>query len=430
MKKKLVKKYKKKKGFTLIELLAVILILGIIALIAIPTVTSVVREARINSNLQTARTYEKAAMDKCSVELIKVEAESEEFELSIFEDYIKNKASADGTITLTKDCRTGLQMLFNNTPDICYYKDTESGDVSYKELEDGEECIAVVNDQPELEPEPEFEPNPDTSNLEYEKETTVNYYTYSPALEKKEITASTTFKYLTAYPGESYSPTYITSYSAEVSKTVYDATINTTTRSYCAWAKEFGDWQGDPSQYYGYLYCGNERICLYYNNGVYYDCNAANAACTCETKTYSCPNGGTLEGNQCIKTTYSCPNGGKLNGKTCNLSESEKNATCPKGGTYNSSKGQCVSSSYSCPSDLKLQENQHLYYGRVTTKNIMGKTQYQCEVKYYVCNKNYTMMPKNGGWICVGTVSTCPKGGTLKTIDGQKVCYVTLDEVN
>ena len=35
-----------KKGFTLIELLAVILILGIIALIAIPTVNNIIGEAK------------------------------------------------------------------------------------------------------------------------------------------------------------------------------------------------------------------------------------------------------------------------------------------------------------------------------------------------------------------------------------------------
>ena len=58
-------------GFTLIELLAVILILGIIALIAISTVNNVLDEARQRSLSATINSVEKAVSSECEVELLK-----------------------------------------------------------------------------------------------------------------------------------------------------------------------------------------------------------------------------------------------------------------------------------------------------------------------------------------------------------------------
>lgn len=50
-----------KKGFTLIELLAVIVILGVIMLIAIPSISTVITNARRDSFLRTADSYIDAA---------------------------------------------------------------------------------------------------------------------------------------------------------------------------------------------------------------------------------------------------------------------------------------------------------------------------------------------------------------------------------
>ena len=53
---------KKKKGFTLIELLAVIIILGVIMLIAIPSVTRYINESRKETYIDTAKQLVKGAI--------------------------------------------------------------------------------------------------------------------------------------------------------------------------------------------------------------------------------------------------------------------------------------------------------------------------------------------------------------------------------
>ena len=64
VKKKNLKKKKKKRGFTLIELLAVIIILGVLMIIAIPSVTEYIQSSRKNAYASTATNYVNGARTK------------------------------------------------------------------------------------------------------------------------------------------------------------------------------------------------------------------------------------------------------------------------------------------------------------------------------------------------------------------------------
>lgn len=57
----------KKKGFTLIELLAVILILGIISLIAIPTINNLVKESKKGAFKTSVQNIVRAAEQQCQL---------------------------------------------------------------------------------------------------------------------------------------------------------------------------------------------------------------------------------------------------------------------------------------------------------------------------------------------------------------------------
>ena len=67
---------KKKNGFTLIELLAVIIILGVLMLVAIPSVTSYINNSRKSAYADTAANYIKGATNLVN-EGVKVQAYAE-----------------------------------------------------------------------------------------------------------------------------------------------------------------------------------------------------------------------------------------------------------------------------------------------------------------------------------------------------------------
>lgn len=98
-----------KKGFTLIELLAVILILGIIALIAIPTVTNMIEEAKRGALRSSALTIVKQAEQTCTSQILKGQ------EPTLFYTITDGKASGElntkslpksGEIELDSNCKS------------------------------------------------------------------------------------------------------------------------------------------------------------------------------------------------------------------------------------------------------------------------------------------------------------------------------------
>ena len=106
-----------KKGFTLVELLAVILILGIITLIAIPTVKIILIEARKGAFKTTLMNIEKAVESNCSIQQIMNKELDTVY--TITDGKIMPKVEIkgdlpDGTIYVDGECKVNYTLYNNN----------------------------------------------------------------------------------------------------------------------------------------------------------------------------------------------------------------------------------------------------------------------------------------------------------------------------
>ncbi|MEG0138016.1 MAG: prepilin-type N-terminal cleavage/methylation domain-containing protein [Bacilli bacterium] len=97
------------KAFTLIELLAVILILGIIALIAIPTVTNIISESKQESFKVTVSNISASVEQNCQLEILKGLPQTNTYVITNkkIDPSIEMKGNMPqtGTFTVDKDCK-------------------------------------------------------------------------------------------------------------------------------------------------------------------------------------------------------------------------------------------------------------------------------------------------------------------------------------
>ena len=108
------RKMKNKKGFTLVELLAVIVILGVLLLIAVPSVTTIINNSKEKSFLSAAKlaveSVETAAsmetlegsITACYVPLNKIALERGSFGTNAY-GYVSVETDGDATITYSND---------------------------------------------------------------------------------------------------------------------------------------------------------------------------------------------------------------------------------------------------------------------------------------------------------------------------------------
>lgn len=100
---------RRQKGFTLIELLAVILILGIIALIAIPTVNNILKESRTGAWKSTASQMTKAAENYYQLQIIKNAPYVTDFRTAASSNGKFITVSADGKTFTEADAATDVE---------------------------------------------------------------------------------------------------------------------------------------------------------------------------------------------------------------------------------------------------------------------------------------------------------------------------------
>ena len=135
----------KKKGFTLIELLAVIVILGIISLIAIPTVTNIIKESKKGAFKSSVQNIISAVETQCQLEQISGRNITSLYTLidGKLDSNINIKGSlpTSGTISVDSSCNVFLEL---NENDFCAIKDDNTNELRVGEIINGSCNVKII----------------------------------------------------------------------------------------------------------------------------------------------------------------------------------------------------------------------------------------------------------------------------------------------
>ena len=141
----------KKKGFTLVELLAIIVIIGIIALVATPILLKIIREAKKQAFLDTSYGIVESGYNYYSTKALKGEIikTKETIKFPEIKDTIKVKGKLpdSGTLEISKKGNVAIA-LYNKDLNLCAVKEYTEDKIRLEEMEI-EECTAqnqVVED--------------------------------------------------------------------------------------------------------------------------------------------------------------------------------------------------------------------------------------------------------------------------------------------